>query len=195
MGMADTPLLQVTWNRATGPSGWEGHLLPAAPLQDLGSAPWTPSSPGRSRLPKVPRHGARWLLLHRSAHLPGHVTNCWHVYLCFCSQAVHLGKDVHPVSRWSYPPQDGTSPHQKALFSVLSGHCILPSFRPSRGAIQVSQLGEAGAPVLEAAVVLVLITQAGQDGAQCPCHRPVPFIVIDERCVVGWDAEVTVRSL
>lgn len=55
----------------------------------------------------------------------------------------------------------GTSPHQKAPFSVLSGHCILPSLRPSGGAIQVSQLGEAGAPVLEAAVVLVLITQAG----------------------------------
>lgn len=89
----------------------------------------------------------------------------------------------------------GTSPHQKAASSVLSGHCILPSFRPSGGAIHVSQLGEAGSPVLKAAVVLVLIAQAGQDGAQCPCHRPIPFVVIDESCVIGGDAEVTVCSL
>lgn len=84
---------------------------------------------------------------------------------------------------------------QKALFSVLSGHRIQPLLQPSEGAIQVSQPGKARAPVLEAAVVLVLIAQTGQDGAQCPCHGSIPFIVIDESRVIGRDAEVTICSL
>lgn len=78
----------------------------------------------------------------------------------------------------------------RKLCPVLSGHCI----RPSGRAVQVGQPGEARAPVLEAAVVLVLVTQAGEDGAQCPCHGPISFVVIDESSVVGRDAEVTVRS-
>lgn len=84
----------------------------------------------------------------------------------------------------------GVGPHQKALCPVPSGRCIRPSGRP----VQVGEPGEARAPVLEAAVVLVLISQAGEDGAQCPCHGPIAFVVIDESSVVGRDAEVTVRS-
>lgn len=92
-----------------------------------------------------------------------------------------------PSAEWCRSPSKASP--------VLSGHHIPPSLQPSGGAIQVGQPGEAGTPMLEAAVVLVLISQAGQDRAQCPCHGPISLVVIDESCVVRWHAEVTVCSL
>lgn len=50
--------------------------------------------------------------------------------------------------------------------------------------MQISQAGEAG-PHSQAAVVLVLIVQAGQDWAQVSRHGAVPLIIIDEPCHRG----------
>lgn len=61
--------------------------------------------------------------------------------------------------------------------------------------IHVCQPSKAGTPVLEVVIVLVFISQAGQNGAQCPCHRAISLVVIDESCVIGRHAGVAVRSL
>lgn len=61
--------------------------------------------------------------------------------------------------------------------------------------VHVCQPGKAWPPVPEVVIVLVLISKTGQDGTQCPCHRTISLVVIDESCVIGRHAGVTVCSL
>lgn len=61
--------------------------------------------------------------------------------------------------------------------------------------VHVCQPGKAWPPVPEVVVVLVLISETGQDGTQCPCHRTISLVVIDQSCVIGRHAGVTVCSL
>lgn len=101
----------------------------------------------------------------------------------------------HPVDPHS---TSGCMSQKKAPLVGPSRHvstAICSRFWLSLMPIHVCQPGKAGSPISEVVIVLVLISQAGQDGAQCPCHRAISLVVIDERCVVGGHAGVAVCSL
>lgn len=109
-----------------------------------------------------------------------------------CEFIFHGAKD-EPCCR----PSGCTSQEQTPLVGQVgvSTQHICPWLWLSRMPVHVRQPSEAGAPVLEVVVVLVFISQAGQDGAQSPCHRAIALVVIDESCVVRRHTGVAVRCL
>lgn len=91
-------------------------------------------------------------------------------------------------------PEETTPPPQLGQVGLSTQH-ICSWLWLSLMPIHVRQPSKARAPVPEVVIVLVFISQAGQDGAQCPCHRAISLVVVDESCVVGRHAGVTVCSL
>lgn len=107
-----------------------------------------------------------------------------------------MGRAVEPHRVSEYQSQERPpSPPPKLGQVGLSTQHICSWLWLSLMPVHVRQPSKAGAPVPEVVIVLVFISQAGQDGAQCPCHRAISLVVVDESCVVGRHARVTVCSL
>lgn len=63
------------------------------------------------------------------------------------------------------------------------------------GVVQVSQFLEAGPPVTEVVVVLIVIGAPRGNGAQAARHRAVAFVIVDQHRVVRGDVGVFVCSI